>query len=58
MIEVYTFIHGAERNDKEIFFPLSQHARARGHPVKLIGSRFRMEQRKHCFTLGVIKIRK
>ena len=46
MIEVYKIRHGMENVDRETFFSLSQNSRTRGHPMKLIGGRFRTERKE------------
>lgn len=50
MTEVYPIMHSIERMDTKNFFSLSQNTRTQGHPVKLTGSRFRMDKRKYFFT--------
>ena len=55
-IEVYKIMHGMENVDRETFFSLSQSTRTQGHPMKLIGGRFRTDKTKDFFTKRTVKL--
>ena len=46
---------GVENVDRERFFSLSKDTRMQGHPMKLIGGRFRIDKRKN-FTQCIVKL--
>ena len=56
MIEVYEILHGVENVERETFFSLSHNTRTRGHPMKLIGGRFRTDKRKCFFKEHMVKL--
>ena len=49
-------VHGVGNVDRETFFTLSHNTRTRGHPMKLIGGRFRTDKRKDFFTQHIVKL--
>ena len=40
--------------DRETFFFLSHNSRTQGHPMKLIGGRFRTDKRKYFFAQCIV----
>ena len=57
MIEVYKIMPGVENVDRETFFSLFQNTRTqRGHPMKLIGGKFRTNRRENFFTQCIVKL--
>ena len=56
MIQLYKIMHGVENVTRETFFSLSQNTRTQGHPMKLIGGRFRTNKRKYFFTQCIVKL--
>ena len=55
-IEGYKIMHGVENVDRETFFSLSHNTRTWGHPMNLIGGRFRTDKRKEFFTQHIVKL--
>ena len=49
-------MQGVENVDRGSFFSLSQNTRTRGHPMKLMGGRFRTNKGKYFFTQCIVKL--
>ncbi|GCC19456.1 hypothetical protein chiPu_0000004 [Chiloscyllium punctatum] len=54
LIEQYKIIHGLERVDARKLFPLGEETRTRGHSLRIRGSKFRTEMRRHFFSQRVV----
>lgn len=55
MMEIYKIMQWMERVDKENFLSFSQNNRTQRPPMKLMGSRLRMDKRTYSFRQRVIK---
>ncbi|KAG6933171.1 hypothetical protein G0U57_019969 [Chelydra serpentina] len=56
IIEVYKIMSGVEEVNKEKLFTCSHNRRTRGHPMKLMGSRFKTNKRKFFFTQRTVNL--
>ncbi|CAM5097662.1 unnamed protein product [Natator depressus] len=56
MIEVYKIMSGVKKVNKEKLYPCSHNIRTRGHQMKLMGSRFKINKSKFFFTQRTINL--
>ena len=54
MIEVFKILKGFNKVDSSKFFKLSENTKTRGHTMKLVKTRTRLDCRKYFFTNRVI----
>ena len=54
MIEVFKFLKGINKTDSRQWFHLSNNVRTRGHRLKLIKNRSRLDIRKNFFSQRVV----
>ena len=56
MIEVFKILKGINKTDKTRWFELAQNNRTRGHKLKLVKNRSRLEVRRNFFSQRVVSV--